>query len=182
MATIEIHDGKLTVHIHGIDKLLALKSSLTVPLEHVKAAAARPLDAKGEGNIKAYRVGGTLAGSTIAGYFWATEGIGGAVQPVLGKLEDARQALAAWPNDHGGHRQQALDHVQQAIKAVQAAAQEAGQSMDDRGKGWVFFDVHDPDKAVGIDLEHETIRRVVVQVDNETPEEVVARISAALKA
>ncbi len=27
MATIEIHDGKLTVHIHGIDKLLAMRSS-----------------------------------------------------------------------------------------------------------------------------------------------------------
>lgn len=35
MARIEIHDDSLTVHMQGMDRLLALKSTVTVPLEHV---------------------------------------------------------------------------------------------------------------------------------------------------
>jgi hypothetical protein len=35
MARIEIADGTLTVHMEGIDRVLALKSSVSIPLEHV---------------------------------------------------------------------------------------------------------------------------------------------------
>jgi len=47
--------------------------------------------------------------------------------------------------------------------------------------GWVFYDVHDPSRTIRIDLDHETYRRLVVQVDDETPEEAVARIQAAIR-
>ena len=45
---IEIRGGDLVVQIHGWDKLLALRSTLTIPLSHVKGASARPPDAKYE--------------------------------------------------------------------------------------------------------------------------------------
>ena len=35
MAHIEIAGGTLTIHMQGIDRVLALKSSVSVPLEHV---------------------------------------------------------------------------------------------------------------------------------------------------
>ena len=40
MARIEIADGTLTVHMEGFDRILALKSSVSVPLEHVVDAEA----------------------------------------------------------------------------------------------------------------------------------------------
>lgn len=42
MATIEIKDKALLVTIEGMDKILALRSSITVPLSHVTGVAARP--------------------------------------------------------------------------------------------------------------------------------------------
>lgn len=49
------------------------------------------------------------------------------------------------------------------------------------GDGKVFFDVHDPDRAIAIDLEGETYRRLVVEVDaDETPEAAAARIRAVI--
>lgn len=46
MARIEINGDTLTVHIEGVDKVLALRSRLDVPLEHVISAAADPELAK----------------------------------------------------------------------------------------------------------------------------------------
>ena len=178
MATLQIEDGQLVVRIHGMGKLLALRSSLTIPLEHVKAVEVRPADARGEGNVKAYRVAGTYMGSTLAGYFWASEGLGGSPGPVLASLEHARESVQAWPNDA---RAPALEHVRQAEQIVREAAERAGYQANDRGRGWVFFEVHEPDKAIGIDLEHETLRRIVVQVDDETPDAAAERIRAALR-
>lgn len=43
----------------------------------------------------------------------------------------------------------------------------------------LFWDVADPAKAVGIDLEHERYRRLVVQVDD--PAAVIAAIEAATR-
>lgn len=48
--------------------------------------------------------------------------------------------------------------------------------------GWIFYDVHDPDETIVIDLSHETYQKLVVQVDNEPPEEAVNRICARLGA
>ncbi len=38
MAQIEIAGDTLTVHMHGLDRILAVKSSVSVPLEHVSGA------------------------------------------------------------------------------------------------------------------------------------------------
>lgn len=38
MTEVEITDGRLIVHVEGLDKLWALKSRLEIPLEHVLGA------------------------------------------------------------------------------------------------------------------------------------------------
>ena len=47
-------------------------------------------------------------------------------------------------------------------------------------EGAVFFDVHDPERTIVIELEHEHYARLVLEVDD--PEGVVARIRAAVVA
>jgi hypothetical protein len=46
--------------------------------------------------------------------------------------------------------------------------------------GRAFYDVHDPEKAIAIDLTSEPIRRVVVEVGDEAPEVAALRIRNAL--
>jgi hypothetical protein len=48
--------------------------------------------------------------------------------------------------------------------------------------GRSFYDVHDPERAIAIDLEGEPYRHLVVEVDGEQPEATVERIEGALKA
>ena len=48
------------------------------------------------------------------------------------------------------------------------------------GNGLVFWDVHDPDKTIALDIEHEFYKRVIVEVDG-SPEDAAARIEAARK-
>jgi hypothetical protein len=38
MATVEINGDDLEIHVSGVDRILALKSSVTVPLSHVVGA------------------------------------------------------------------------------------------------------------------------------------------------
>ena len=45
MARIEIYSRTLTVHMEGADRLLALKSSVSVPLDHVAGADVDLADA-----------------------------------------------------------------------------------------------------------------------------------------
>ena len=42
MATIEVKDNVLLVNVEGFDKILALRSSITVPLSHITGVTARP--------------------------------------------------------------------------------------------------------------------------------------------
>jgi len=42
MATIEIKESALLVTIEGLDKVMALRSSITVPLAHITGVTARP--------------------------------------------------------------------------------------------------------------------------------------------
>ncbi len=42
MATISVDANDLTVNVQGLDKLWTLKSRLTIPLAHVRAATADP--------------------------------------------------------------------------------------------------------------------------------------------
>lgn len=122
MARITIEDGQLVVHIEGLDRILALKSSIRVPLAHVRAVTPRP-EIPSALNWRLIRAPGTLVPGVVrAGSFY---------------------------------------HV---------------------GEGWYFFDVHDPEKSVAIDLADEHYKRLVVQVDGERPEEAAARIAAAVSA
>jgi hypothetical protein len=46
--------------------------------------------------------------------------------------------------------------------------------------GAVFFDIHDPDQAIVVDLDHEHYKRLVVEVDD--PDATVEMLTAALGA
>jgi hypothetical protein len=49
--------------------------------------------------------------------------------------------------------------------------------------GLAFFDVHDPmrpDRVLAIDLAHETFKHLVIDLDDEPPEEAVLRIDGAI--
>jgi hypothetical protein len=175
MASIELTDKALVIHMHGWDKLLALRSSLTLPLEHVRHAVARPGDAHYD-RMKGLRLaGGYWPGSFAAGYFWVTGGLGGETQAALDQLEGARERLAA--AGEGGAA--ALAHVDAALAEVKKTLEAA--KLPDAARYLAFYDVHDPEKTIGLDVEHERLRRVVVQLDTEEPEAAVARVLAALR-
>jgi hypothetical protein len=118
MATVSVRDQTLRVKMKGVDRVLAFRGRLDVPLEHVTGAAI-------------YRdVGGK--------------------HPWLG--------VGAAPG---------RDYP--AVRQVGGMWQQAD---------WVFWDVHDADKAVVIELAHEHYGRLVVQVKD--PQRVVDEIEQAL--
>lgn len=43
-----------------------------------------------------------------------------------------------------------------------------------------FFDVRDPKRAIALDVDHDDMRHVVVQIDDEAPEDTVRRIERAI--
>ncbi|MBV8529530.1 MAG: hypothetical protein JOZ75_14560 [Candidatus Dormibacteraeota bacterium] len=69
MAHVEITEGELVVDVKGFDRVLALKSEIRVPMEHVVGAEAGQEDA---GNwFHGIRAPGTnLPGIIIAGTFY----------------------------------------------------------------------------------------------------------------
>jgi hypothetical protein len=69
MADIEINPTSLVVHIRGLDRLLAFKSQLEVPLEHIASVEAVVPEA--HKIWKGFRIVGTdLPGVVAAGQFW----------------------------------------------------------------------------------------------------------------
>ena len=46
------------------------------------------------------------------------------------------------------------------------------------GDGLVFWDVHDPDKTIALDIDHEFYKRVIVEVEG-SPETAAAQIETA---
>ena len=114
MVELAIEGENLHLRMTGLDRILALKSELTIPLAHIRAVTPRPHDAHGW--FHGLRFGTNIPGVVIAGTFLT-------------------------------------------------------------GDGLVFYDVHDPDKTIALDIAHEIYRRVIVQVE-ESPEEAVARIEA----
>ncbi len=70
MAEVELTNSTLIVHVVGIDKILALKSRLEVPLSHVKGCA--PLDEQTQRNLRhSLRLPGTyLPGVITAGSYY----------------------------------------------------------------------------------------------------------------
>ncbi|HET9684731.1 MAG TPA: hypothetical protein VFP15_11550 [Gemmatimonadaceae bacterium] len=47
-----------------------------------------------------------------------------------------------------------------------------------QAEGWVFFDVHDPERTIVVDLEHEHYKHLVIEVAD--PQGEVARLQAAI--
>ena len=116
MTEVEIANGHLRVMVEGFDKVLALRSSVEVPLSHVRGASQDP-DALRERH--GLRLGGTsLPGVVAAGTFFD------------------------------------------------------GQ--------WWFLDVHHPEEAVKIDLDHEHYAALIVEVAD--PVATVEAINAAIAA
>ena len=115
MTKIEIENGVMRVVVEGFDKVLALHSTLEVPLAHVRGASQEP-DALRE------RWGPRLAGASIPGVVAA------------GTFYDGN---------------------------------------------WWFLDVHHPELAVKIDLDHEHYRALVVEVED--PAGTAAAINAAIR-
>lgn len=171
MASIEVKGDSLVVHIHGWDKLPALRSTLTIPLSHVKHAVARPADARYDRMRGLRLAGGYWPGSFAAGYFWVTEGPGGALE----RLKEGREALVAAGHDV----EAALPHVDAALAVVQQVLEDA--SLPAAARYLAFYDVHDPDKTIGIDVAHERLQRVVVELDEEDPDAAAARVLGAVR-
>lgn len=69
MAEVEITGGQLVVEVQGFDRVLALKSEVRVPLEHVVGAASGQSDANNWFHgVKA--PGTNLPGVVVAGTFY----------------------------------------------------------------------------------------------------------------
>jgi len=181
MATIEIEGDELTIKMHGWDKLLALKSSMTLPLRDISNVTVRPPDARGEGQISAVRVaGGYIPGVLQTGHYWITSGLSGGTRALLASLEVAEKALAAWKHGAGGAKARATDHLREATREVREAVA-AGNLVADDDAGWAFYNIHDADLTLGFDVANHRVRRVVVEVEGESPESAAARIMAALE-
>ena len=124
MASIELKDRSLIVHVEGIDRLLSLRSTLTVALRHVTGIIAKP--------------------------------------PMYNEMFMS-----------SGER----------FRGVQiAGVMCAGTVRTHDGSGYVFCDVHDPERAISIELEHDTFKRLLVELSDETPAEAKERIEAAIAA
>lgn len=116
MVDLAIAEGKLTLHVRGVDKLWAFKSSLEIPLAHIAGVRADPEAARGWWH--GIRMPGTnLPGVITAGTFY-----------------------------RDGQR--------------------------------VFWDVHDPENTIVIDLHDDRYNELVVEVEN--PAEAVTLIKNAL--
>lgn len=122
MASIEIKDGNLVVTMNGWDKLLTLRSSLTIPLTHVVSVEVNPANADPANAAKAIRVaGGYWPHKFATGYF-----------AVDGEI--------------------------------------------------CFYDVHDETKTIGVTVEHESVKKLILEIEGETNVEAHAKISAAIAA
>ena len=109
----------MRIRITGLDRVLAFKSELAIPLEHVRGVSARPEEARRW--FHGLKLpGSNLPGVVTAGTFLTSGGL-------------------------------------------------------------VFYDMHHADRTIALDLEDETYRRVIVELD-EPPDQAVARIQAALAA
>jgi hypothetical protein len=69
MVELSVAEGKLTLHVRGMDRFWALKSTLEIPLEHVTGIRADPEVARGWWH--GFRMPGTqIPGVLTAGTFY----------------------------------------------------------------------------------------------------------------
>jgi hypothetical protein len=121
MASIELTPRDLVVRIRGLDKLLAMRTHLSVPLAHVTGVREHAPEADFDDAV--------VDSSRGAGTFLRGRVAAGSLQ-----LPDGRS----------------------------------------------FYDVHDPAKAIVIDLESERFQHIVVELDDESPADAARRIREAL--
>jgi hypothetical protein len=122
MASIEITPNELVARVHGVDRVLALRSSVSVPLAHVAGVRERAAEADFD---RAVRDSGRGVGTFVRGRVAA-----GTL-----RLPDGRS----------------------------------------------FYDVHDPRKAIVVDLRSEPFEHLVLQIDGESPRAAARRIRDALE-
>ncbi len=115
MVEVSVHGSRLVFEVEGLDKVLAFRGHLEVPLRHVRDVRLDPSAAREWRKVKL--VGANIPGVVTTGTFW----------------------------EHG--RQ-------------------------------VFWDVHDPDKTVVVELDHESYAELIVQVED--PEATARMIREAL--
>jgi hypothetical protein len=120
MTKVEIQDDRLIARIQGLDRVLALTSELTIPLEHVKGAAVSPPEVlrRWRDVLRLHVPGTDLPYVVMAGSFLFLDG----------------------------------EHA--------------------------FWDVHDPNRTVVIQLDHERFAKLVVEVED--PQATAAAINAAV--
>ena len=179
MATIEIKDGNVVIQMHGWDVLLTLRSTLTLPLSEIRTVVARPPDAEFD-KLHGLRVaGGYLPRTFATGYFWVT-GVSNHAphQHALGKLDDVLKDLDGVKDDAHFRVSEVRAHVEAASTAIRESLKAAGASP--LSTYLAFYDVHHPENTIAFDVEHGRLRRVVIELENETPDAAVARIRAAL--
>ena len=120
MTKVEIQDDRLIARIQGLDRVLALTSELTIPLEHVKGAAVSPPEVRRRWRdvLRLHVPGTDLPYVVMAGTFLFLDG----------------------------------EHA--------------------------FWDVHDPNRTVVIQLDHERFAKLVLEVED--PQATAAAINAAV--
>ena len=120
MTKVEIQDDRLVARIQGLDKVLALRSELSIPLAHVKGATVSPAEVRRRWRnpLRAHVPGTDMPYVMMAGSFLFLDG----------------------------------EHA--------------------------FWDVHDPDRTVVIELDHERFAKLVLEVED--PQAVAAAINAAI--
>lgn len=123
MASIEITRDELIVHIHGWNKVLAMRGTVRIPMSHVRAARVRPKEAHFDNVIvESWRGVGTYVPHKVAaGLVYTADGAS-------------------------------------------------------------FYDVRNPALAIAVDVDRENVRRLVIEIDDETPEDTVRRIEDAIGA
>ena len=105
---------------------------------------------------------------------------------VFDGLDRAQKAIEAWPEGkgtprEGSHREKALQHLAHSTEEMRAAATELGVDPNDKGRGWAFYELHDPEKTIGLDVAGEKVRRVVIEIEGQTPEAAAEAIEAAAR-
>ncbi|MGI0100309.1 MAG: hypothetical protein ACREBH_01105 [Candidatus Micrarchaeaceae archaeon] len=113
---VDIEDGNLVFKLTGVDEILALKSALKVPLNHVKSVSTEKADWNYFSMLKV--AGARLPGVVVDGRYIDKEGM-------------------------------------------------------------LFYEMHDPDKCVTVELSDELYKKVVFEVENK--EEVASMIKKAIK-
>jgi hypothetical protein len=121
MASIELTPRELIVRVHGVDRVLAMRSSVSVPLVHVDGVREHAAEADFDDAVRV-----------------SNRGIGTFVR---GRVAAGTLRLPDGP---------------------------------------AFYDVHDPRKAIVVDLRSERFEHLVVEIDDEPPEAAARRIREAI--